>query len=303
MTPNPTTLMRPTLTVFLFVLLSSTAASQDPGRRLTFDRAIDIPDASIGGIAWDGEALWAAPMRVADEDTSQVVHYVVDTSGTMLDTLRLPRPLGESSGGLAWIGDTLLRVEEQMGRVYRMTRSGDTINSFRTPDSAGLLNSWGIAVDGRRLYLSVYDSDSALYELDPTTGAVLRQLPVPSFRVLGITMVGRRLIGADFYRGLLYHLDPETAAVLAVDTLPLPNVLGLAYDGAHLWVAARNGFGARSVIHRIDARFEQTVDAPIERVQQDGQSPSLSIGEGVDSRAPIIVGGRPRAARGPRDAQ
>jgi hypothetical protein len=246
--------MRTFSVAVLLVFASSVAVAQTPGgQRLEYDRIIELSGVAPGGIAWDGTSLWAAQIFVESDDRVNR-HIKIDTGSGAWVAVVTPWPLGPSNGDLAFDGEALLRVEEQLGTIWRVSRRGDTLSSFRSPDHRqnGDPNTWGITSAAGRLFVSTYRNTKAVYELDPHTGEVLRSFSLPTKTTLGIELVGRAILAADVFTSLLYRLDVESGRVLAVDTLPMFSPFGLAFDGKHLWVSGRKERNAeKTVIYRV----------------------------------------------------
>ena len=193
--------------------------------------------------------------------------------GQVVRTLKCPGPCPT---GLAAAGERLWVVDRFTDRIYGLDRAtGELKREFRAP----CCQPYGLACDGKgRLWvgsdLPEFGADR-LYRLDPATGlvtaqvplpldslrslawqegalwagtgegklvrvdpldgSVLRESPAPSERLNGLAWDGRRLWSCDRRRNRIYPVDPATGEVLFALPAPGPHLSGLAWAGGFLY--------------------------------------------------------------------
>ncbi len=176
----------------------------------------------VGGVTHDGERVWAAtgPRLVAFDPASgeatraldcaadagtafdgrylyQIAEARIDridpATGAVLASIPAPGQGGDS--GLTWAEGSLWVGQYRDRKIHQI--DPDTGRVLRTIESNRFVTgvTW---VDGELWHATWEDEQSELRHIDPTNGAVLERLTMPS----GITISGLESDGADlFYCG------------------------------------------------------------------------------------------------------
>ncbi len=99
----------------------------------------------------------------------------------------------------------------------------------------GLGLTWSVAWDGAHIWTAV--PWGIIYELDPTTGAILTQLPFPGPQAWGMTYDGAHLWVNDFAEKKVYEMDTD-GNVLSAFLIPDPvgGAKGITWDGEYLYI-------------------------------------------------------------------
>ena len=131
-------------------------------------KTIPAPDTHLGGVTWDGGAVWCCPEQTGqlyrlDPDTGAVLHVVPAPSFGSPD----PNP-----AGLAWDGTALWHADYDRKMIYRLSPVDGSILHFFPFLGSG--ECAGLAWRDGRLIVSTNDTNE-VYELEPVTGAVLDQ--------------------------------------------------------------------------------------------------------------------------------
>jgi transglutaminase-like putative cysteine protease len=113
----------------------------------------------------------------------------------------------------------------------------------------------GAAFGDGVLYLADRQADR-IYATDPSSGEVLREIPLPGYVPLGLAHDGTHLWLADGVEKKIYRLDPEDGTVTRSFDSPARDTSGLAHDGTDLWIADRKG----KELHRVSVEDGTTID-------------------------------------------
>jgi len=221
--------------IVLFVTASGTAHAATGDPLLSYPSSFASPD----GLMWDGKLLWAT-----DCSTTRI-DKVDPASGDVVSSIEVA---GVNSDEMTWDGTSLWASDHtatempNMGapppRLYRVSASSlEILAVLEAPGQSKY--PMGLGWDGNALW-SVDTWDKRIYELNPTTGEVLRSIPSPASGSCGMTWDGACLWLTDAStNGLVYHIDPASGEVLRSFDGPGGNghqSTGIAWDGQHLWV-------------------------------------------------------------------
>lgn len=108
---------------------------------------------------------------------------------------------------------------------------GDTLAVFPAPGATPT----GLAYAGGSLWVADWEG-GALYEVDPSTGAVRREVRAPSPHPEGLASDGELLYVADIETHRIYAFDPDRDLVVRSFETPESSPRGLAYGGGSLWL-------------------------------------------------------------------
>jgi DNA-binding beta-propeller fold protein YncE len=145
--------------------------------------------------------------------------------------------------GLTWDGSYLWLASDNDNRIYKLDpENGDIVGDIPSPG----LSPRDLAFDGQ--YLWNVDSDvvfGKIFQIDPTTGVVIRSIPKPSQAVSpsGLTWDGKALWLSGVAGSLvptIYKIDPSDGSVLGSFSAPAGKYgfSGLAWDGHYLWFSS-----------------------------------------------------------------
>lgn len=191
---------------------------------------ITSPSSCVTGLAFDGEAIWAA-----DRKTDRI--YQIDyQTGDIVHSFTSP---GYFVTGLAWDGEYLwvsdmdftnTATESYTGKIYRIDpRSGGTVSLIMPPAP----DPQGLAWDGK--YLWVSDSgENTISRISPGDGTTIASFKSPSQDPRGLAWDGKYLWLADRSRDEVYRIDPESGRVIMVLSSPGPYPWGLAWGKGEL---------------------------------------------------------------------
>ncbi len=278
----------------ILLAFASTLALPALARAATGDVVRSFPSSfpSPDGLMWDGAFLWATDCSFTRIDKVDPV------TGNVVGSIDVP---GVGSDELAWDGKTMWISDHSatempgMGapppRIYRVNPvTQEVMSYFDAPGQSQY--PMGVAWDGEAIW-NVDTWDKRIYRLDPSSGAVLRDLPAPANGSCGMTWDGACLWLSDASTdGLVYHIDPATGEVLR--SFPGPGgpghqATGVAWDGKSLWV--HDEAKGRAAIHQLE----------IEDITEGGRcAGALQLGGVPDAGAPPADGDATPAADGAR---
>lgn len=196
--------------------------------------------------AWDGSSLW-----IGENLTSGIVELDPGT-GAVLSSFDAP---DSNPWGLTFDGTNLINAEldpsgpPDPDDVYTVDRTGTLLNAWPAPTSPNA-EAHGCAFDPSTGSLWLSDSAAAvIFELNPTTGAVLSSFPAPGADVRGLAFVAQDLWVIDQATLNLFRL---TTAGTTVDTFDISSLgtqpEGLTSDGQYMWVTENS----TDTIYQID---------------------------------------------------
>jgi hypothetical protein len=181
---------------------------------------------AVGGVAFDGRAIWLTTVSRAKG------HHLLSVDPVSGDVLS-----SETSEhmicGLAWDGERMWRVVQRQGLERFDPRTGEVTRRLPLP-ADGFIS--GLAWDGEALWVGARERNR-IFKVDPETGAVLREI-ASDRHVTGITWVNDRLwhgaaVGSFPEDGMeLRRLDAD-GTVAERHEVPF-YVSGLAFDGDSL---------------------------------------------------------------------
>jgi len=166
------------------------------------------PAADVEGLAFDGRRLYASTaagsLYTLDPETGDVLHEIIAPGGPMFGLGTLASPAADPGRLFATVkGDrTIVELDPQTGAV---------INEFDTPGRPSLLihSHTGLAFDGTTLFFITEDNYShVLYQLDPDTGEVLDELPLPYDDVEGLAALNGKVYVFNEETKLIHVFDP-----------------------------------------------------------------------------------------------
>lgn len=141
-----------------------------------------------------------------------------------------PHPTGTYAQGLAWDGKYLWCLESATNVIYQLNPAdGSVIRTILGPSTA--LN--GLTFDGKHLWVGNVLGLDTILEIDPYTGAIVRNFPF--LGISGLAFDGEKLWASSAF--IISCVDRVTGAV--VQTYPyapdVRNCDGLTFDGKSLW--------------------------------------------------------------------
>ena len=185
--------------------------------RLVRQRSLASPVPDPSGIAFDGEALWIMGGAFSPPDkVATLVRFDPDrlTVDRTFSFDNLMETAGTGVYGITWDGSAIwISVSGNRNKLVRVDPTTGQIT--RTMSSPTELGPSDLDFDGGTLWLS--SGTGTVFALDPVTGGINRQLPIPdgfSGRDSGVAVRSCELwIGALF--GGMGVVDPVTGATLA----------------------------------------------------------------------------------------
>jgi hypothetical protein len=132
-------------------------------------RTIPAPGRYIGGLAWDGAALWCLP------EESGLIQRIDPVDGTVLSSIPAPSYGARNPAGadLAWDGTSLWHVDYATDLLYRLDpATGEVQSSFPTPGALPAGLGWFQGT----LVMADASLDRVLL-IDPSDGSVLKSCP------------------------------------------------------------------------------------------------------------------------------
>lgn len=206
----------------LIVLAVPVALSADTGDILN---QINSPSPCVTGIAFDGEAVWAADRKTdkiyrVDCQTGEVIRSF-DGPGYFMTGLAY-------DGEFLWVSDmdfTDTSTESYTGKIYRIDpETGHTVGMINPPAP----DPQGLAFDGE--YLWVSDNGARTITcISPKDGTTIISFKSPSRDPRGLAFDGEYLWVADRSEDELYRVDPESGRVIMILSSPGPYPWGLAW--------------------------------------------------------------------------
>lgn len=180
--------------------------------------SLPAPQGCTTGLAWDGEALWAADRK------TDLIYAVDPESGDILKIIEAP---GYWPTGLAYDGEQLWVADRDQGTGFRV--DPNTGVATRTIE-LDLGRPEDLAWDGTHLWC-VDGKKDLIVKLDPEDGTAIRSFRAPSGNPTGLAYDGRYLWVADRGEDAVFRMDPETGSALARIPSPGPYPYGLAWEG------------------------------------------------------------------------
>jgi len=151
------------------------------------------------GITNDGASLY-----MTDWTAGSIDNYIYKVNpGTGAIEGQIPGP-SDWPGGIAFDGTYFWITDYLSGMViFKVDQLGNVIASY--PIAYSLY--WaGVAWDGQYVYFG--NTAGTIYKLDPTTGAVIGNYPVPSGQISGLC----------YYDGFFYYSDSDNYMIHKMDT-------------------------------------------------------------------------------------
>jgi DNA-binding beta-propeller fold protein YncE len=167
---------------------------------------------SVGG---DGLAFGGGDLFFASIDLSQKVHRLDPATGAMRGTIVPPIGIFDALGyGQTSLGPTLFVNSVGFGRIYLLDPLTGAQKTFLTPTFSP---NGGMDFSPTRGTLFVSASNGRVYEIEPTTGAVISSFATDG-RAFGIAFVGARMFVSESTPTRVTERDPATGAILHVVT-------------------------------------------------------------------------------------
>lgn len=184
------------------------------------------PGPQPNGLQATNDGLWVI-------DQHDLHAYLLDWhDGRVLQ--QFPTATAHSSG-ITWDGEAVWVASTYPPiALFRYTPDGAEQARLPTPGASATGGAHGLEwIDGT-LWVTVPPA-AMTYQLDPTTGAVLRQFPAPGKRPHGLAWDGALLWVAETTHRTItgYTLDGDARRVLAL--APGPDPHGLTYRDGALW--------------------------------------------------------------------
>lgn len=157
-----------------------------------------------GGLAWDGAHLWQVSWL-----GESVLIQIDPSDGTVLQSF--PVIYSRSSSGLCWNGEAFYYgswEKEGTGgddRIHKYDVTGAELTAFDTPE--GTTHPEGLACDGETLWVIAGGTQNT-YQVDPATGAVIREMVRPSGRKITIAKDYLWQFGTTSGKPVIYKIVP-----------------------------------------------------------------------------------------------
>lgn len=115
--------------------------------------------------------------------------------------------------------------------IYPDDETRRTINKI----GKGLGLTWSVTWDGEHIWTATLWG--TVYQIEPTTGEVLKTFQLPLPQPWGMTWDGEHLWINDFAEIKIYEVDPEDGAIISSFQIPglTGGCKGLTWDGQHLY--------------------------------------------------------------------
>jgi outer membrane protein assembly factor BamB len=225
------------------------SASRPSTYHLVRRRNLASPAPDPTGLAFDGQALWILSGGYSPPDTvSTLVRFDPDqlTVDRSFSFDNLMETLGTGVYGITWDGSAIwISVAGNRNKLVRVDPASGQIT--RTMSSPTMLGPTDLDFDAGTLWLS--SGIGEVFALDPTTGGVLRTLPIPegfSGRDHGVAARACELWVGGLFGGMGVE-DPTNGAPLASVVLEDGSPLSERETGASLFIGdalvTANGLG------------------------------------------------------------
>ncbi len=218
--------------IMAMCFIAGTAWSQE----LSLVETISAPDSSIEGLALDSGEIWVCYSAYATVYKGMIVK--IDMSGNILASFKAPGKLTSDSApaneGLAFDGTYLWVMNWSDDNLYKITKTGEVVSSFKIPDS-----SESVTWDGGNLWLT-NSANNKIYKIDSTTGAILHTINSPEWESGvepdGLAYDGQYLCVSNNNGKKIYKIDPKTGEIITTysNTFDYGTVYALAWDGKYL---------------------------------------------------------------------
>ena len=222
--------------LFAFIISYSNVIAEDTC--VVIDK-IAAADAGIKGLAWDDGYLWVSHSHYSAAVYKSMI-LKIDLSGNVLTSFNAPseRNEGEAyTGGLAFDGNNLWVLEYLEDKIYKLTTTGDVIDSIPSPGGSS-----GLTWDGENLWVSSEDSYK-IYKINPRSGDILHSINAPGWQDRdepdGLAWDGSHLWVSN--TDGIYMVDPESGSILIESNkseFKSWKAYGLTWDGQYLWAGA-----------------------------------------------------------------
>ncbi len=221
----------------LCVLMCVLAAGIAWGQELSLVEAISSPDSSIEGIALENSGeMWVCYSSYATVYSGKIVK--IDMGGNVLTSFNAPGKLTYSNlpatDGLAYDGTYLWVINWSDDNLYKITKTGEVVGSFKIPDS-----SESVTWDGGNLWIA-NSSSNKIYKIDSTTGTILHTINSPEWesgiKPDSLAYDGQYLCVSNNDGKKIYKIDPKTGEIITkyTNSFDYGTVYALAWDGKYL---------------------------------------------------------------------
>ncbi len=164
---------------------------------------LTLADGNVGGVAWDGAAVWVCYEQAA------VIQRIDPASGAVLTSFNSPGhgAADPDASGLTWDGTYLWHADYGLDMIYRLDpQTGAVLQSFPSPGPC----PGDIEYDAASGALVVSDCIRREFILlDPATGAEVSSCGFPSVGHWGVTIAG----------GLVWSGNAANSTLKALDVL------------------------------------------------------------------------------------
>ncbi len=162
---------------------------------------IALQDGNVGGVAWDGEAVWVCYEQAA------VIQRIDPVSGAVLTSFNSPGhgPVDPDASGLAWDGTYLWHADYGLDMIYKLDpQTGAVLQSFPSPGPC----PGDIEYDAASGGLVVADCVRREFVLlDPATGFEISSCGFPIMGHWGVTVANGLVWSGNAYDSSLKVLD------------------------------------------------------------------------------------------------
>ena len=173
--------------------------------------SLTAPGSLPVALAYDGQYFWSL-------DFSDRLAYQFDFSGRVVKSI--PAPVGGyGEGGLAYDGQYLWTA--QGNKLYRIDTSGNVVNV--TQIQIDWCSIAGLAWDGEHLWAADKDVNDRIFEIDPSSGSILRWINTLGDETWGMTWVEGYLWACewtnDWNNYIIVKMEPAKATTHNYDGL------------------------------------------------------------------------------------
>jgi hypothetical protein len=173
------------------------------------------PEIGIGSVGGDGLAMGGGDLFFASIDLNQRVLRLDPATGAVRGTIVPPIGVFDALGyGPTSFGPTLFVNSVVAGRIYLLDPLTGAQRTFYTPT---FRPNGGMDFSPTRGTLFVSSNGNRIYEVDPTTGAIISSVATDG-RAFGIAFVGSRMFVSESTPNRVTERDPSTGAILHIVT-------------------------------------------------------------------------------------
>jgi hypothetical protein len=215
--------------------LTDQSPQAPPVYKLVQAKSLASPLGNTVGITYDGQELWVLSASWNDS-TGTLVRFNPDTLQTdrTFSVNNLFSTLGTGASGITWDGKDIWIVVRGNTNQFVIVdpTTGQTVRTMSSPAQDGPPD---LDFDGTNIWLS--SGEGTVFKLDPTSGGILEQFPVPADDEGIAVRTGEAWVG--HYGGGIGVYSPTSGALLGSAVHPDLSPFGGDEVGPSVFVGAQ----------------------------------------------------------------